>query len=1653
MQQSRIRWALLLIVFLGGVAQVMPVWATAVTCTMNDIDDDWTSTKLWNAACTKSGGNDTNGPGADDIVKIPDYARTVTVRADAAAASITFASGANGTTLVISPGVVLTSGNVTIATTSGQKGIDVGAGGTLRINGDLTASGTGGAAGIQLENSASTLVTVTGNIVLTSTNGFAGFNFAGAGKLQAGGSYSGGLLLPGSGTVEFNGTAAQTIPANTYNNLTISNTAAAVSASANLAVSGTLTVNTNATLAPTAGVVISGGGTLTGNGTANVTRVGGDDFNSQYTISNKSLANLAVDYVGTSTQEISARSDYGDVDLKNGSGATMAGNVTIGGTLSLISGTLAVGNRTLTLNGPTIGGAPVNLITTANSSLVFGGASTGVNLPLSVIALSNLTVSNTNGVTLNSSPVAATVNLSGPVNAGTNKLTVSANCPGAITRSGTGFVDGKVKLTFPALSTACVFPVGTVAGTTATYAPITFTAPAGGGTLTGATFGQEHPQIASSDLIATQDANRYWTLWDTGDTITASTYGAVFNFAAGDVDAGATSSNFVLDKYVGGGWSLPTPVSASGTSVTASSIAGPLNSTAGFAVGTVGAQCTVPAGLPAGMSCVCDNFGRSNVNPSTIFGSNFTLSQSSGNSGWPKIATPGFLQLTDNSANMSTSATLPGTFQAAGNLITVEFKHYSYNGSGADGIALTLSDSAITPVPGAFGGSLGYAQKNTPSIIPGFAGGWVGIALDEFGNFSSPTEGRILGPGALADSVAVRGSGTGQTGYPYIGGTGTLAPSIDNAAATRAPGYSYRITVDARCYQANPAGVGCNNAALAKKTTVAVDRDTGGGYTSLFPAIDAFAANSSQANVPSSWKLSFTGSTGGAANIHELGALKVCAQTITPPAGYLIQVDNFTPSSCSVPGGTPTSPVVTVTARDPNGNTITNYTNTVNLSATLAGGAASSATWRKVGAGANLVGNQYTFVPLDNGTAQFYLTDTSAQTVFVTATENGGAISGTGASPVVFSGGGSFSITNTDTLAAGAGGGVVAGRNHLFQIQRLNCSGTATTDTTYGGSKALDGWYNPAASDHPVGALAPQLCAASPNGTGSCLPSTGTCTALSPSEPTISASSNLMPAITFTKGVANVCLATTDVGKYTFGIRDDTGTTPIRGTSSGMLTVRPFAVAVSAIKSGATDNPATDANTNPAAPFNVTTPQLAPQFISAGTNFEATLGGYLWNSVADANGDGLPSAAAGLTQLKAAGIAPSYADTVVLSAGTPFTPAVGTLGSMNGTTTIVGGQAHPLSLSYSDVGSFTLNALPSTAYLNSSGVDLTSRAMIYANPASNLPSKWVGRFVPHHFTASNDAILPRSDFSCSPASIFTYMGEPMGAKFRLTAQNAANVTTVNYIGAFAKLPLTPSSSFAFGAVDSTGPGTTLTARLDTSAAATGAWVAGVANVVAPVALSRSTTAPLEDGPFVSFKLGIKPVDSDNVGLLSTALNLDTNQNGSSDTYLIGAATQVRFGRLTMSNAYGSEFLKLPISIGAQYWNGANGFVTNTDDNCTPIPTGSITMSGFRDNLKACETIVPATAALFNGAQKMVLSAPGAGNNGSVDLKLNLGATASGNVCTTVGAGPGAVSTVASPSLSYLQGKWTGSTYTVDPTAKATFGVYKSGPVIYIREIH
>ncbi len=271
------------------------------------------------------------------------------------------------------------------------------------------------------------------------------------------------------------------------------------------------------------------------------------------------------------------------------------------------------------------------------------------------------------------------------------------------------------------------------------------------------------------------------------------------------------------------------------------------------------------------LTCFNDDFQRSDV------GDDWVVSESRG--GFIPSIVNNRLRITEAAGNQATSSTYQRLFPAAGNLVTIEFDHYAYGGSGADGIAFVLSDASITPQPGSYGGPLGYGAR---SNVDGFAGGWLGFGIDEYGNFS--TEGGPGGPGRRQQSVAVRGSGSGTSGYDYLRGTcnngqdnpsgGCLSPTVDNNENAN---HRYRITVDSQ---------------VAGQSMVSVERDTGNGYEMLISPFDA-ALEPNQSAVPTDFLLSLTGSTGGATNNHEIDNVEICALD-SNPIGVVIDHFEFT---------------------------------------------------------------------------------------------------------------------------------------------------------------------------------------------------------------------------------------------------------------------------------------------------------------------------------------------------------------------------------------------------------------------------------------------------------------------------------------------------------------------------------------------------------------------------------------------------------------------------------------------------------------------------------------------------------------------------------------------------------------------------------------
>lgn len=269
--------------------------------------------------------------------------------------------------------------------------------------------------------------------------------------------------------------------------------------------------------------------------------------------------------------------------------------------------------------------------------------------------------------------------------------------------------------------------------------------------------------------------------------------------------------------------------------------------------------------LPPMLTCFADGFDSAQINPDS-----WVVAQRN-NSTLPSVQN-GRLRLTQNITDQATSATFQRLFPGAGNLVTVEFDQYAYKTSGtsgADGMAVVLSDATLTPQPGAFGGPLGYGYKTG---ISGFAGGWLGVGLDEYGNYAN--EGGSTNLGSRPQAVSIRGSGSGTSGYRYLTGTASnLNPPVDSGTNSNRP-HRYRITVDSRS---------------AGNSLATVERDTGSGYSPLVGPIN-MTSQTGQAAVPANFLLSLTGSTGSVTNFHEIDSVRICALRSNPVG---TQIDHF----------------------------------------------------------------------------------------------------------------------------------------------------------------------------------------------------------------------------------------------------------------------------------------------------------------------------------------------------------------------------------------------------------------------------------------------------------------------------------------------------------------------------------------------------------------------------------------------------------------------------------------------------------------------------------------------------------------------------------------------------------------------------------------
>jgi type IV pilus assembly protein PilY1 len=85
----------------------------------------------------------------------------------------------------------------------------------------------------------------------------------------------------------------------------------------------------------------------------------------------------------------------------------------------------------------------------------------------------------------------------------------------------------------------------------------------------------------------------------------------------------------------------------------------------------------------------------------------------------------------------------------------------AHQNDGADGISFFLMDGSVAPGIGAWGGSLGYSCSNSNKPYDGLVGAYLGLGIDEYGNFLNGTANTlgVTNPQSMGDNTA---SGGGQ---------------------------------------------------------------------------------------------------------------------------------------------------------------------------------------------------------------------------------------------------------------------------------------------------------------------------------------------------------------------------------------------------------------------------------------------------------------------------------------------------------------------------------------------------------------------------------------------------------------------------------------------------------------------------------------------------------------------------------------------------------------------------------------------------------------------------------------------------------------------------------------------------------------------------
>ncbi|ETR68960.1 MAG: hypothetical protein OMM_10018, partial [Candidatus Magnetoglobus multicellularis str. Araruama] len=231
----------------------------------------------------------------------------------------------------------------------------------------------------------------------------------------------------------------------------------------------------------------------------------------------------------------------------------------------------------------------------------------------------------------------------------------------------------------------------------------------------------------------------------------------------------------------------------------------------------------------------------------------------SDSSGWllageDEYFSEGELILTPNKAFQKGAALYNNYEIPTANSFITEFRYYSGDGSGGDGIVFFLVDGDTEElVPGNFGGSLGYSDNNVNPDSSGLDNGWLGIGFDEYGYFASKNDQDDGFSSGQQPGIVYRGSD--GKGYPYAG-IYQLKDKIDGGWR------NVQIFFDKEY-----------NRVITK-----LDYDDDGIYD-VSSYLNRISSNKFD-DLPETFKFGFAGSCGGATNLHKIDYVKI--NSITP---------------------------------------------------------------------------------------------------------------------------------------------------------------------------------------------------------------------------------------------------------------------------------------------------------------------------------------------------------------------------------------------------------------------------------------------------------------------------------------------------------------------------------------------------------------------------------------------------------------------------------------------------------------------------------------------------------------------------------------------------------------------------------------------------